>query len=199
MDNNIIVRKRTNPATIAIIVLSVLLLASVIFGATLAYFNAQQDVTGTITLGNPVNINVTQGGASVSTLTFDGTAMPGTVYDQPIGISVPAETSDALLRAKLQLTDTEGATTKVNATTNANWMVGTDGYHYYKGVAKAGDSIEFVSKITVPTSLTNEDANKVFTVSIIVEAIQQANEAAKDVWTTAPEQWVTDYATNPTT
>ncbi len=194
MDNKIIVRKRTNPATIAIIVLSVLLLASVVFGATLAYFSANADVTGTITLGNPVNINITQGGASVSTLTFDGTAMPGSVYDQPIGISIPADTSNALLRAKLQLTDTSGATSKVNATTNTNWVAGTDDYYYYNGVAKSGDAIEFVSKVTVPTSLTNEDAKKVFTVSIVVEAIQEANNAARDVWTTAPEDWLTTYA-----
>lgn len=194
MDNKIIVRKRTNPATIAIIVLSVLLLASVVFGATLAYFSANADVTGTITLGNPVNINITQGGASVSTLTFDGTAMPGSVYDQPIGISIPTDTSNALLRAKLQLTDTSGATSKVNAATNTNWVAGTDDYYYYKGVAKSGDAIEFVSKVTVPTSLTNEDAKKVFTVSIVVEAIQEANNAARDVWTTAPEDWLTTYA-----
>ena len=177
MDNKIIVRKKANPATIAIIVLSVLLLASIVFGATLAYFSANADVTGTITLGNPVNINITQGGASVSTLTFDGTAMPGSVYNQPIGISVPTDTSNALLRAKLQLTDINGATSKINATTNANWTSGDDDYYYYNGIAKAGDAIEFVSKVTVPTSLTNEDAKKVFTVSIVVEAIQEANNA----------------------
>ena len=194
MDNKIIVRKKTNPATIAIIVLSVLLLASVVFGATLAYFNANADVTGTITLGNPVNINITQGGASVSTLTFDGTAMPGSVYNQPIGVSIPADTSNALLRAKLQLTDTTGATSKINATTNANWIAGEDDYYSYNGVAKSGDAIDFVTKVIVPTSLTNEDANKVFTVSIIVEAIQEANNAARDVWTSAPADWLTTYA-----
>ncbi len=194
MDNQIIVRKKTTPATIAIIVLSVLLLASVIFGATLAYFSANQDVTGTITLGNPVNINITQGGASVSTLTFDGTAMPGSVYSQPIGISVPANTSNALLRAKIQLTETDGDTTKVLATTTNNWTEGDDDYYYYNGVAKSSDAIEFVSKITVPTTLTNEDANKVFTVSVVVEAIQEANNAARNVWTTAPEEWLTTYA-----
>lgn len=194
MDNQIIVRKKTTPATIAIIVLSVLLLASVIFGATLAYFSANQDVTGTITLGNPVNINITQGGASVSTLTFDGTAMPGSVYSQPIGISVPADTSNALLRAKIQLTETDGDTTKVIATTAGNWTEGDDDYYYYNGVAQAGNAIEFVSKITVPTTLTNEDANKVFTVNVVVEAIQEANNAARSVWTTAPEEWLTTYA-----
>lgn len=194
MDNQIIVRKKTTPATIAIIVLSVLLLASVIFGATLAYFSANQDVTGTITLGNPVNINITQGGASVSTLTFDGTAMPGSVYSQPIGISVPDNTSNALLRAKIQLTETDGDTTKVIATTASNWTEGADDYYYYNGVAQAGNAIEFVSKITVPTTLTNEDANKVFTVNVVVEAIQEANNAARSVWTTAPEEWLTTYA-----
>ena len=193
--DNVIIRKRVNPATIAIIVLSILLVASIAIGATLAYFSADQDVTGTLTLGNPVNINITQGGASVSSLTFDGTAMPGTVYSQPIGVSIPADTSDALLRAKLTLSDTAGATTNIVAATSANWVAGSDNYYYYNGVATAGQSIEFVSSITVPTTLTNEAANEVFTINVIVEAIQEANDAAADVWTTAPAEWIATYAT----
>lgn len=194
MEDKIFVRKKTNPATIAIIVLSVLLLASIVFGVTLAYFSADADVTGTITLGNPVNVNITQGGASVSTLTFDGTAMPGSVYDQAIGVSIPADTSDALLRAKIQLTGTDGDTTNIVATTASDWVAGSDDYYYYNGVARANNQIDFVSKITVPTSLTNDVANSVFTVSVVVEALQEANNAARDVWTTAPSTWLNTYA-----
>ena len=190
-------RKRISPAVIAIIVLSVLLAASIAIGATLAYFNAQADVTGTITLGNPVNLNITQGGATVTSLTFTGDAMPGTSYDQPISISIPANTSNALLRAKLTLTDEEQATASIDADTTASWVKGDDGYYYYNGVATANASIDFVSAITVPTSLTNENANDVYTVNIVVEAIQEANYAAASVWTTAPDEWIATYATAP--
>ena len=52
---------------------------------------------------------------------------------------------------------------------------------------------DFVTSITVPTSLTNADANKTYTISIVVEAIQHANGAANEVWTTAPEDWLASY------
>ena len=192
-------RKRISNATIAIIVLSVLLVASIAIGATVAYFASNADVTGTITLGDPVNISITQGGASVTSLTFSGNAMPGTVYDQAIGVSIPANTSDALLRAKIQLTDEDGATTSIVADTTDSWVSHTDDYYYYNGVASANAAIDFVTSITVPTTLTNEDANSIFTVNIIVEAIQEANYAAADVWSGAPASWIATYATAPST
>lgn len=188
-------KRRINPATVAIIVLSILLVASVSVGVALAYFQAETDVTGSITLGNPVNINITQGGASVTSLTFTGNAMPGTTYDQAIGVSIPADTSNSLVRAKITLSDADGTTSLVSATTSASWVSGDDGYYYYNGVATANQSFDFITQLTVPTTLTNEVANKVLTVNVIVEAIQEANYAAASVWTSAPASWIQTYAT----
>ena len=75
-------------------------------------------------------------------------------------------------------------------------MEGDDDYYYYNGVAKAGDAIDFVTAVTIPTGLTNADANKTFNIDISVEAIQEANNAARAVWTTAPAEWLDTY--NPT-
>lgn len=187
-------KKRLSGASIAIIVLSILLIASIVVGITLAFFTADANVTGTVTLGDPVNINITQGGASVTSLTFSDKALPGQVYDQVIGVSIPAQTSNALLRAKLTITNTNGATLSVDATTVDTWTKAEDTYYYYKGIAKASDAIDFVTKITVPTGLTNDDANKSFSINIIVEAIQEANGAARSVWTTAPTDWLDQYS-----
>ena len=186
-------RSRVKGSTIAIIVLSVLLIGSIAVGVTLAYFAANADVAGNVTLGNPVNINITQGGASVASLTFGSDALPGQVYDQVIGVSIPADTSDALLRAKLTISNNEGATVNVEATTVGTWVDGSDGYYYYNGIASANDSIDFITAITIPTSLTNVDANKTFNIDISVEAIQEANNAARAVWTTAPSSWLDTY------
>ena len=41
--------------------------------------------------------------------------------------------------------------------------------------------------------LTNQDANKTFNIDVSVEAIQEANNAARAVWTTAPEEWLDTY------
>lgn len=192
-------KRKINSSTIAIIVLSVLLIASIAIGATLAYFTADADVTGTITLGDPVNISITQGGSAVTTLTFTDDAMPGTVYDQAIGVLVPADTSNCLLRAKVVLTEQDGSTSEVTATTTDSWQENAaDTYYYYNGVGTAGNSIDFITSITVPTTLTNEYANKVYTVNVIVEAIQEANYAAANVWTDAPADWIATYATAPT-
>lgn len=185
--------RRNSGSTIAIIALSVLLGLSVIFGVTAAFFTASQGTTGNVTLGDPVNLNITQGGATVSSLTFNRTAMPGTVYDQVIGVSIPADSSDCVVRGKLTITNTGGASVAVEATTDTNWVKGDDDYYYYNGVLSANDTAGFVNKITVPKTLTNADANKTFALSIQVEAIQFANGAASEVWTTAPSDWTTTY------
>ena len=190
-------RNKISTSTIAIIVLSVLLIASIAIGITLAYFTANATVTGNITLGDPVTISITQGGASVSSLTFDGNALPGTVYSQSIGVSAPADMTEALMRAKLTITNTDGATTTVDAATTDAWVEGTDDYYYYNGSVTANASIDFITSITVPTSLTNADANKTYNIDVVVETIQRANNAANNVWTTAPADWLESYSPLP--
>lgn len=189
-------RKNKTASTVAIITLSVLLGLSLILGLTAAFFSANQTATGDITLGDPVNINITQGGANVSALTFAGNAMPGTTYTQPIGVSVPENTSKSVLRCKLTLANTGDATSQpVTATTSEDWVLGDDDYYYYNGSVNAGDTLDFCTEIVVPKTLTNLDANKVYTITFQVEAIQYANGAASEVWTTAPTEWVNTYGT----
>ena len=190
-------KRKVHGSTIAIITLSILLIATVAIGVTLAYFTATSTVAGNITLGDPVTISITQGGASVSSLTFSGDALPGTVYDQPIGIAAPNEMTEALIRAKLTISNTDGATTNVEATTTDSWTEGTDNYYYYEGSITANQSIDFITAVTVPTSLTNDDANKTFNIDVVVETIQKANNAANAVWTTAPADWLNTYSPMP--
>ena len=187
------VKKGMSGSSVAILVLSLILGASVAIGITIAYFTNIQNATGTITLGDPVTISITQGGSVVTTLTFPGTAMPGTVYDAPIAIAAAANTSETCIRAKITLTNIDTATYNVEAATDLNWTVGTDDYYYYNGTLLAGNSASFVSTITVPTTLTNADANKTYEVAVIAEAVQYANGAAVATWPTAPEAWKTTY------
>ena len=187
-------KRGVSGSTIAIITLSILLLAAIGIGITLAYFTASTNVTGNITLGDPVTISITQGGASASSLTFPGDALPGTVYSQAIGVQAPAEMTEALMRAKLTISNTDGASTSVEATTTGDWQSGEDDYCYYNGTVNADDQIDFITAITVPTSLTNADANKTYTIDVVVETIQQANNAANATWTTAPTEWLNTYS-----
>lgn len=187
-------RRKLSTSTIAIITLSILLAVSIALGVTLAFFTSTATVAGDITLGDPVTISITQGGASVQSLTFANDALPGSVYDQAIGISAPADITTALMRAKLTITNTEGATANVEATTTDSWIEGDDDYYYYEGTISSNATADFVTAITIPTSLTNEDANKTFTINVVVETIQQANNAANAVWTTAPAEWLNTYS-----
>ena len=103
-----------------------------------------------------------------------------------------------MLRAKIVLTDDEGASSDVTATATNSWVENdADGYYYYNGVASAGNQIDFITSITVPTTLTNDAANSIYTVNVVVEAIQEANYAAASVWTDAPADWIATYATAP--
>ena len=193
-ENNARVQKTNRKkSSTTIWVLSILLGLSVALGITGAFFAANANATGTITLGNPVTIDISQGGTNVTTLSFADTAYPGTTYNAPISITAAANTSEACLRAKVTLTNTNSAAVNVTATTNANWVAGEDDYYYYNGTITAGNTVEFVSAITVPTTLTNADATKTYSVAIICEAIQKANGAAASTWTTAPTAWKTNY------
>lgn len=184
---------RVRGSTVAIIVLSIMLIASIAVGVTLAYFASNANVVGNVGLGDPVNLTITQGGSTVTSLTFSDDALPGHVYDQVIGVSIPESTSDALLRAKLTISNIDGLTLTVEATTVDSWAKADDGYYYYNGIASAGDAIDFVTAVTIPTEMTNEYANKTFNIDISVEAIQEANNAARAVWTTAPTEWLDTY------
>lgn len=188
-------QKRNNRIAIWIIVaLSVLLLVSFILGISGAYFQGSDSATGDVTTGGPVNIDITQGGASVSTLTFSNSAMPGDIFDQAVQVTAPAGTSKAVLRAKLTISNEAGLSAPVTATTASSWTLNSgDDYYYYAGTISAGDTIDFITQVEVPTSLTNDDANKTNSISVVVEAIQYANGAAKVVWTTAPDEWVATY------
>lgn len=188
-------QKRNNRIAIWIIVaLSVLLLVSFILGISGAYFQGSDSATGDVTTGGPVNIDITQGGASVSTLTFSNSAMPGDIFDQAVQVTAPAGTSKAVLRAKLTISNEAGLSAPVTATTASSWTLNSgDDYYYYAGTISAGDTIDFITQVEVPTSLTNDDANKTNSISVVVEAIQHANGAAKVVWTTAPDEWVATY------
>lgn len=187
-------QKRNNKIAIWIIVaLSILLLVSFILGISGAYFQGSDTATGDLTTGGPVNIDITQGGASASTLTFSNAAMPGDVFEQSIQVTAPAGTSKAVLRAKLTISNDDGLSAPVTATTAASWTKHTDDYYYYAGTIEAGNTVDFVTQIEVPTSLTNDDANKTNTISVIVEAIQYANGAARAVWTGAPTDWLNSY------
>lgn len=185
--------RKNKTAVIVIILLATLLLISLIIGVAGAWFQQSQNVTGDVTLGDPVQIQITQGGASVTSLTFSSTALPGDVYNQPISVFSPANTSTAVLRAKLTITNTDGWATPVTATTADAWVLNTDDYYYYNGTLTAQQTIDFVTEVVVPTTLTNVDANKINSIEIVVEALQHANGAATFVWTTAPTEWLAQY------
>ena len=102
--------------------------------------------------------------------------------------------TEALMRAKLTITNTDGASQNVDATTTGSWVEGDDDYYYYNGTVNADDAIDFITQVTIPTTLTNADANKTYSIEVIVETIQQANNAANAVWTTAPESWLQSYS-----
>lgn len=179
---------------LTIVILSILLVASIVIGITGAFFTNTNTASGDITLGDPVNVSITQGGATVTTLTFSNKALPGDVYNQPIGVTVPDNSTSAVVRVKLTLGDT--LSTPVAVTTTSDWVKGDDNYYYYNGKLDANQSANFATAVTVPTTLTNTDANKVYNINIVVEAIQYANSAAKTVWETAPEDWKNTYGSS---
>lgn len=112
--------KEINKYTSLIIVLSVLLAISLVAGATFAWFASTERELTTVTLGDPVVVNITE--RTDGTILPDGAELPFTINNVRLmpgmqiktyaAVKFQASATPALLRVKLNITvESSGATT----------------------------------------------------------------------------------------
>ena len=199
--------KKLSLQSLALVLMSFILVAGVAFGMTGAWFKSTDAADeATITMGKKVVI--TAEGVSLTTSAADPdhqfsatAAMPGDKFDLAAAAVRSTETSEMVIRAKvvielaasnntvgnnaadLELSDLGLAITELEGWTKHD----TDGYYYYG--TSAGDDVTKLTKITegakasitvpciVLDSLENEVELESATVNITFEAIQSANYA----------------------
>ena len=142
--------KKLNGSMIAAIVLSVLLIMSISFGATLAWFASRDSASATLTMGEAVVVTVGEdykqghGELSMALPVADGGLLPGMSVTPNIKVQLQGSNTNALLRARFITTVEypdnyvdaayEDTTKYPDSATVADTNKVLDNYNVYKGV-----------------------------------------------------------------
>lgn len=170
--------KRNTKSIIALVVMSLLLVASILLAATGAWFTDKATTTEKkLTFGTLDITGVTEDVKVVNTIAnTNGPVMPGSTISGKLTINYTG-TADAYYRYKVVFGG-DGATSLTG--TNSEWV-----YDEVTGSAEA-QTIQKDISVTVATTVGNTAQGQEITLNITVEFIQKANTAAsaEDAFTT---------------
>ena len=186
-----------NKKKLGLLVLSLVLIATIGVGATLAYFTDAEKATNTITMGH-VDIDLKEPNydpGDDDDIVED--IVPGQVIPKDPTITVNADSEDAYIRAKIELKklDKDGKVTFWTASQagellagisiNDGWFLAEDGYYYYKDIVSGknktlvneeknlySNQVVLFETVTIPEKWGNEVADMTFTIDVSAEAIQ---------------------------
>lgn len=172
---------------LALLTLSLVLVATIGVGATLAYFTDSDAATNVITMGHvdidldepnydPDDPNTPEDEGEDNTITD---IVPGEVITKDPTITVAQGSADAYLRASITLGDNlseqQAAELLEGIVINDGWVLAEDGYYYYQSVVKEGESAVLFNEVTIPAAWGNEVADMTITIDVAAEAIQADN------------------------
>lgn len=195
-------KTKKSKQNVTILVLSVMLAIAAIFGVTAAWFISSDQASGTVGTG-AVSVELYKGTTSIkdSTSAFtvsDAVAGDNILGEDGVSVKVTATGTGVYLRAKITV-DASGVTggaTQLTAgdftiKTAEGWSAAIEGYYYYGTSAteltevletevKTGKTIALAKGIELATT-SNAQNNTGVTVTIVVEAVQSANQTAGTV------------------
>lgn len=149
--------------------------ATLIGGATLAYFTAEDKADNVFTVGN-VGIDLTEPNWDATGKEEAKEAYPG----EPLAKDPTVTNTGAnpcVVRIKVEWDAEIGKmdyrTDYVTGKLGDNWVDGGDGYFYYTKALNKGDVTDALfDQIVVPTTLTNDDAATEYNVKVTAYAAQ---------------------------
>lgn len=183
------------------------LVAAIGIGATLAYFTDTDNVSNTINMGsvsgtlfetttNDIeDADPTTDGIQTTTGNQYDQVLPGAKLDKDPYIILDADSKDAYLRVKMNITLKEGteatneqlaALSELEAGLDIDtdlWQKSEDGYYYYnvkmsakgEGAYTTATKAEFFHNVQIPAAWGNDMANLGFQIDIVSELIQADN------------------------
>lgn len=179
-----------NKKRLATIVVSVLAIAVLAIGSTLAYFTSNDKAGNSFVMGN-VKIDLKESQDNGTTWVDDGLTydqvMPGSTMNKLAVVNVDPTSEDCYIRVKMTVTTTNISDadkalliTAINTEAAAHdFVAGTDGYYYFQNstdsTAHKSDSLTFLNSFVIPTGIGNDSANGTFAIDIEADAIQAAN------------------------
>jgi len=184
--------KRISMQTLAIAILSVLLVASLLMSATGAWFTSTDgDNHAGYTFGS---IELAEIGANVFTFTLDEASgdviMPGDTIDVDFDIT-NSGTADMYVRFKIEILGTfDESTFATPMAPLAGWVVGSGAYEgdgfYYRSAALVAntaaavggvvnDTVNVAYEFVIPTTIGEVAENQTISFVLTVDAVQVAN------------------------
>ena len=185
--------KKFNVKNLVIAMLSVLLLASVAVGGTMAWFLDKKEASGTLTMGGAIKISLEKDQeytADTAEVTFSGTNLvPGQPIDSKVFVNLAQSTTKAFFRLKVAITgdDATTLTTEFNnqikkAAAAKGWKLGDDQFYYYVGTVDDANA--------TPAEVESDD-----TAMTEVDATAAAKSIAfLDGTVSVPSAWTNDVA-----
>lgn len=164
--------KKSNVGWIfAVIVLSILLILSLILGASgyyysISYLSSDSDLT----VGDSFSIGVNPNQASVASFTFDGSFLPGETIPQVIQINAQDLNSDVRVRVKAKIFGVAGDT-EFDFVTSEHFEKAEDGYYYYDDVLHGGNKITFCTYLVLPKDADFVSKEK-YILTFVVETLE---------------------------
>lgn len=146
---------------------------------SLAYFYSEETAENKITMGNiTIELNdLTDDGETFPTDGLTG-ILPGDQVTKIVNVKNVGSHA-AWIRVQLvpSFDDTELDEDAVTLTLNLeDWTKGEDNWYYYNEALSPEDTTEnLLSKVVFPTTLDNDYAGALFTVDVVAQGIQQAN------------------------
>lgn len=161
--------KKNTKSIIALVVLSLLLIASICLAATGAWFTDKKAGTGADVTFGTVNIQSSNGAVELVKAETAAIAMPGDKLNVTGAINNDG-TAKIWVRYKL----THNYTTEDALKTELD-KVFTGAYTYVAAAVEAGASSNLTGSVTIPVELGNAAQGATFKVTLEMEAIQWAN------------------------
>ena len=176
-----------------IIILSVLLLIASIFLFT-DIFKQRVTIPGNIPLGTQVTVNLNSQGAYATSITYDGSNIPGAKIKQLVKIALPLNSQDAVVRARVFTCDEGGNVTEVEVTVADEVWLKQGNYYYYNDILTAGVTTNFSQSITLPTDKDFFNAEKYYEIIIVFETLlyNSGTYDVGEVWTNLPENYLSN-------
>lgn len=165
------------------LLLTVVLIATIGVGATLAYFTDKDSEKNTITMGH-VEIDLDEPNFDPDDPSDDNTVtdiVPGEVITKDPTITVKEGSEDAYVRATIVLSDNleedQAKDLMAGITILDGWYYSDpekngDGYYYYNQRLAAGEKAVLFEEVKIPAKWGNEAAKMTFTIDVNAEAIQ---------------------------
>ena len=176
--------KKLGLQSLALVLMSLVLVAGVAFGMTGAWFaDSVADSDNSIVMGNGV-------AATMSVAFEKDWAMPGETVDLTGSVAAAAKSSEFRMRVKAKVTGAEEGKIVLTKITIGTEEVTADAtgadYTYLTTTLKDGASKNIAASVEfVGSALTNADDAKTITVELTIEVIQAANtsyNAEKGGW-----------------